>query len=91
MSDFGKTIDNSGTIITNNHFFYVFLGYLFPFPYFQLFVFTCIIIILEIDLLKGLDSFIYSFLLLIRKLSIGFLLFFLYFLSHMSWRVYYMK
>ena len=91
MSDFGKSIDESGTIITNNHFFYMFLGYLFPFPYFPLFIFTCIIIILEIDLLKGLDSFIYSFLQLIRKHSIGFILFFLYSLSHMSWRVYYIK
>ena len=86
MSDFGESIDNSETIITNKHFFYVFLDYLFP-----LFIFTCIIIILEIDLLNGLDSFIYSFLQLIRKHSIGFILFFLYSLSHMSWRVYYMK
>ena len=91
MTDFGALIDNSGTIVTNNHFFYVILGYLFPFPYFPLFIFICIIIILEIDLLKGLDSFIYSFLQLIRKHSIGFILFFLYSLSHMSWRVYYMK
>ena len=96
MSDFGESIDNSETIITNKHFFYVFLDYLirigpFPLPYFPLFIFICIIIILEIDLLNGLDSFIYSFLQLIRKHSIGFILFFLYSLSHMSWRVYYMK